>query len=287
MEEKNQPIVIKRVKKVSGSHYSGGWKVAFADFMTAMFATFLLLWLVGNMDELSRAGIAEYFRNPSQTPGPSGQVSIIDFKGRSTAPVDLGTQPHQPAGTRLDGMLEAQELAQLEALQQVLEEAIDRSQALEPFKDQLLLDITPEGLRIQLVDKENRPMFDLGSPQLKDYAERILIKLADVINRVPNKIAIAGHTDARLFVVRSDEYGNWELSTDRANAARRALLAGGLRPERVAQVTGLADTVLFDQTDPYNPVNRRISITVLNRYAEEQISRRESYRPPELQGELR
>ena len=275
MEEKNQPIVIKRVKKIMPAHHGGSWKVAFADFMTAMFAMFLILWLVTAMDETQRAGIADYFRNPTVVEGASvGSPNVIDLQGGSATPIDFGDSPVPPAED--EPGQSAAELEQLEALQQVLEEAIANSQALEPFKDQLLLDITPEGLRIQLVDQENRPMFDLGSPRLKGYAHRILEQLGQVLNSVPNKISIAGHTDATPFVWSRTDYGNWELSADRANAARRSLLAGGMREERVAQVNGLASTVLFDKENPRNPINRRISIIVLNRWAEEAIERRES-----------
>jgi chemotaxis protein MotB len=276
MDEKNQPIVIKRVKKIVQGHHGGGWKVAFADFMTAMFAVFLILWLVTAMDETKRHGIADYFRNPSQMQGPAGQVSAVDLQGGSDTPLALGDVPNRPSLEIMDDFAQEMDMKQLEALQQVLEEAISRSQALAPFKDQLLLDISPEGLRIQLVDQENRPMFDLGSARLRDYAERILLQLAEPLNSVPNKISIAGHTDATPFVARRADYGNWELSSDRALAARRALIAGGMQPERVAQVTGLSSTVLFDKENPFNPINRRISIIVLNRIAEEAISRRES-----------
>lgn len=279
IDEKNRPIVIKRIKKTSAAQHGGTWKVAFADFMTAMFALFLILWLVSQLDDESRRGIAEYFRNPSPVYGPTGTPNVIDLDGGSAAPIDMGDMPNFPAGPEFDHLLRSHQMAQLEALQEVLEEAISQSQALEPFKDQLLLDITPEGLRIQLVDSENRPMFDLGSARLRSYAYRILVQLGRVINHVPNKISITGHTDARRFAHGTEEYTNWELSTDRANAARRALRGGGFQEERIAQVTGLSDTVLFDKEDPYNPVNRRISIIVLNPDAEAAISKRESYEP--------
>lgn len=157
---------------------------------------------------------------------------------------------------------------QLEALMKELQEAISRSQALEPFKDQLLLDLTPEGLRIQIVDKQNRPMFDLGSATLKPYTQQILHELAEYLNHVPNRISLTGHTDITAYSAARG-YGNWELSADRANAARRALVDGGLEDSKITRVVGLSSSVLFDKTDPQNPINRRISIVVMTKAAEE------------------
>lgn len=279
MDDKTQPIVIKRVKKVAGGHHGGSWKVAFADFMTALFAMFLILWIVTAMDEEQRAGVAGYFRDPTNfsqednTPGDN----IIDLEGGSQTPLDMGESPAEPTEEQIMEEAERRQRARMESLKQDLEEAIERSQALEPFKDQLLLDITPEGLRIQLVDRRNRPMFDLGSDDLRNYAESILMELADVINEVPNKISITGHTDSVAFT-DPETYDNWELSADRANSARRALMRGGIDVERIAQVTGLADTVLFDKDNPQNPINRRISIVVLNPDAEAAIAERQDAR---------
>jgi chemotaxis protein MotB len=148
-----------------------------------------------------------------------------------------------------------------------LREAIDKSQALEPFKDQLLLDITPEGLRIQIVDKQNRPMFDLGGTRLKDYTGVILREVATYLNSVPNRISLSGHTDDKPYT-GARGYTNWDLSADRANAARRALQEGGLESRKVARVVGLASSVLFDKQNPHNPINRRISIIVMTKSAE-------------------
>lgn len=155
----------------------------------------------------------------------------------------------------------------LEALKRALEAAIEKSQALAPFKDQLLIDITPEGLRIQIVDTHNRPMFDLGSPNLKDYTTRILMELASYLNQVENRVAISGHTDTTPFADASGS-GNWELSSQRANAARRALVDGGMDEAKLSRVVGLSSSVPFDKTDPRNPINRRISIVVLSDAAE-------------------
>lgn len=263
-EDKKQPIVIKRVIKKAG-HHGGAWKIAFADFAVAMMAFFLLLWILGMTDDRQKAAISEYFQNPSAamgisptppypTEGDGASPSIIDFEGA----IDMD---------RAEEMAREQDEERLESLMEVLEEALDKSQALEPFKDQLLLDITPEGLRIQIVDRENRPMFDLGSDRLLNYSQAILRELGAIINAVPNRVTITGHTDARPFP--SADYTNWELSTDRANAARRALVAGGMESDKVGRVMGLGSTVLFNRDNPQDPINRRISIIVMNKEAED------------------
>jgi chemotaxis protein MotB len=157
---------------------------------------------------------------------------------------------------------------QLEALMAELKEAVDKSQALEPFKDQLLLDITPEGVRIQIVDAQNRPMFDVGSAHLRDYTTAILRELAPYLDSVPNRISLTGHTDVRPYP-SNNGYTNWELSADRANAARRALTAGGLPDEKISRVVGLSSSVLFNKAEPQSPINRRISIVVMTKQAEQ------------------
>ena len=159
------------------------------------------------------------------------------------------------------------ERKQLDALMQDLKEAIAKSQALQPFKDQLLLDITPEGLRIQIVDQQNRPMFDSGSAHLKPYTQDILTEVARYLNTVPNRLSLTGHTDAAPYAGGSGRT-NWDLSSERANAARRALEAAGLSTDKTARVVGLSSSVLFDKGDPRDPINRRISIIVMTRQAE-------------------
>jgi len=281
-EQKPQLLVIRRVKRGhGGGHHGGAWKVAYADFVTAMMAFFLVMWLVGTTTKVEKGAIAEYFKNPSmqaghsmvpsQSMGPGGQAnSMVQMKELETPTNgDDGTQLSKPEikPEDVEKLAREQEKKQLEALMQNLREAIDKSQALQPFKDQLLLDITPEGLRIQIVDKQSRPMFDSGSTTLKTYTGDILHELAAFLNSVPNKISISGHTDTAPYA-GGDGYTNWELSSGRANAARRALVGGGMVEHKVALVIGLADSVLFDKADPRNPINRRISIVVMNRAAE-------------------
>ena len=295
--EGKRPIIIKRKKVVAGGHHGGAWKVAYADFVTAMMAFFLVMWLVSSVNEEQRAALFDYFQNPSMQDGrsPKAAPGQLGPGGASTSPINLrggldaprtrmtpdpsigapvaaigpagGAKPRDEDEARK--ITEAAEQRQLESLMAQLEAAIQRSQALAPFKDQLLLDITPEGLRIQIVDAQNRPMFDLGSTRLKDYTDRILRELASYLNGVPNRISLTGHTDTTPYASGAAGYTNWELSADRANAARRALEAGGMRSDKVARVVGLSSSVLFDKASPRNPINRRISIIVMTKRAEE------------------
>ena len=294
-KDEKAPIIIKRSKRRAAEHHGGVWKVAYADFVTAMMAFFLVMWIVTAVNKAERAAIFNYFKNPSMqsgqsvraAPGPAGPG------GASTSPINLGgglngfdsrkqrivhlqaaqkgrgtNRNRQPLG-RPSLVQARKEVAgadhrRLESLMARLRKAVRRSQALKPFKKQLLIDITPRGVRIQIVDAKNRAMFDLGSAKLRSYARRILETLAPYLNTVPNQIAIIGHTDAHQYP-RLAHYTNWELSADRANAARRALVEGGLAAGKVARVVGLASTVLFDKANPYSPVNRRISIIVMTR----------------------
>ena len=284
MSETKPTVIVRRVKKKGhAAHHGGSWKVAYADFVTAMMAFFLVLWLVASTSKPERGAISEYFRNPSPLSGTSSTPApgMAGPGGASTSMIKLGGAADVSRGTSndpfqnqqesipkaVDPDTRQQEKKQLEALMQELTEAISKSQALEPFKDQLLLDLTPEGLRVQIVDKQNRPMFDLGGSALKPYTQTILRELANYLNHVPNRISLTGHTDTAAYSTQHG-YGNWELSADRANAARRALVDGGLDEAKVTRVVGLASSVLFDKANPANPINRRISIVVMTRDAE-------------------
>ena len=304
-----RPLIIIKKKKGGGhGHHGGAWKVAYADFVTAMMAFFMVMWLVATVSKDQRAAIFDYFKNPSMEPGKSskpapGQMgpggastSPINLHGaldairpaittqkdmnRTTTPVMKRNDASQDGSAKIktpDHTLNPEDIAaaakeaehkQLEALMMELKQAVDKSQALEPFKDQLLLDITPEGVRIQIVDAQNRPMFDVGSAHLRDYTTAILRELAPYIDSVPNRISLTGHTDIRPYP-SNNGYTNWELSADRANAARRALVAGGLPDQKISRVVGLSSSVLFDKTQPQNPINRRISIVVMTKQAEQ------------------
>ncbi|RDS85471.1 flagellar motor protein MotB [Dyella psychrodurans] len=282
-QDGEQLIVVRRARRKRHGHHGGAWKVAYADFVTAMMAFFLVMWLIGVGTKQQRAAIAEYFKNPSMTPGnaPMAPPGKVGPGGASDSAIKLGgamDMPHGPGKDRrasrsaapdeVEKQAREQEKQRLENLMQQLHAAIEKSQALEPFKDQLLLDITPEGLRIQIVDKQNRPMFDTGSAMLKPYTVAILHELASFINQAPNKISISGHTDDAQYLGEAG-YSNWELSADRANAARRALLGGGLVSEKIARVVGLADSVPFDKVVPSDPINRRISIIMMTKQAQD------------------
>jgi len=274
----NQTIIVKKIKKGGHGHHGGAWKVAFADFAVAMMAFFLLLWLIASTTKEEKAGLSEYFSPPTQglADGAGSSADLIDMGGgqKISQGDDSKENAMKPRAPTQDEIQQAAmaEKERLESLMEALKKAIEASQALKPFKDQLLLDITSEGLRIQIVDKKNRPMFDSGSAELKGYTKEILHELAKTINTVPNRISLTGHTDATRFVSRKKKnYSNWELSADRANASRRELIAGGLASEKIVKVVGLASMVLFNKAEPRHPINRRIAIIVMNKAAEEAL----------------
>ncbi|MBK3866207.1 flagellar motor protein MotB [Pseudomonas stutzeri] len=275
--DNTQPIIVKRVKKVAGGHHGGAWKIAFADFATAMMAFFLVMWLMGSATPEQKRLISGYFQDPigfTQSASPH----VIDLGGTPTPSPDRTlNQEMEPSQSQAQvDSDQAQTLAEqiererLDLLLQELQNKVDENPELQKFKDQILFEITQDGLRIQIMDAENRPMFALGSAQLQPYFEDILLALVDTIAAVPNKISISGHTDAKPFAGRGD-FGNWELSAGRANAARRTLVAGGYPEEQIARVVGYASSALFDRKDPFNPVNRRIDILVLTKKAQRSI----------------
>lgn len=271
MEE--QPIIIKRKKKVVGGHHGGSWKVAFADFATAMMAFFLVLWLTATASPEQKRAVEGYFKDPvGFTEG--GSPNPVDLEG-SASVIEESTQDQEASTIQIedevvDELADTLEQRRMQELFQELQERIEQNQTLQEFKDQLLIDITDEGLRIQIVDRSGRPMFDSGRAELKYYSQDILFELAKTLGSVNNKLSITGHTDATPFSGRPG-YTNWELSADRANTARRALVAGGVRLEQIARVVGLSDSVLFDRSNPTAPVNRRISIIVLNKKTADSI----------------
>ena len=286
--ENNQPIIVKRVKKTAAGHHGGAWKIAFADFATAMMAFFLVLWLMSSATPEQKKAISGYFQDPIGYT-ESASPYVIDLGGTPTPAPDRTLNPElkdapsaqESAVDSVDDMQDvdakqAEQLAEqiererLEMLLQELQTKVDENPQLQKFKDQILFEITQDGLRIQIMDAANRPMFDLGSARLQPYFEDILLILADTIKAVPNKISVSGHTDAKPFA-GTGEFGNWELSANRANAARRTLVAGGYPDERVARVVGYASSALFDRKDPLNPVNRRIDIIVLTKKAQRTI----------------
>lgn len=281
-EDNTQPIVVKKIKKGGGGHSGGAWKIAYADLVTAMMAFFLLMWLLGSTTKEQKSAISDFFNNPSPIAGAGGaSTSMIKVGGGKDITYSEGDtkngsnsdqKPNKTEASKPEvGQITQTDKERLLQLKKELEDAIEASEALKPFKDQLLLEITKEGLRIQIIDKENRAMFTSGSSVLQPYAANLLREIGKVINHVPNHISLSGHTDATPFSKFSGIYTNWELSSDRSNASRRALVQGGMDEDKVARVVGLSSAVLFDKENPLNPINRRISIIVLNKETEDAI----------------
>ncbi len=280
-DESQRPIVVKRIRKGGGGAHGGAWKIAYADFVTAMMAFFLLMWLIGSTTINDLDGIAEYFQTPLkvalQGGVGSGDASHVIKGGgkdltRTDGQVKKGETEAPKKTVNLEALKAEQEKTErrrLEDLKLRIERMIETNAALRQYRSQLLLDLTSEGLRIQIVDEKNRPMFDLSSAELKPYTKQILHEIGRALNGVENRVSLSGHTDAAAYAGGVQGFGNWELSATRANASRRELVAGGMADGKLMRVVGLASTVLFDKSDPLNPVNRRISIVVLNKRTEE------------------
>jgi chemotaxis protein MotB len=281
-DDSTRPIIIKRKKVVAGGAHGGAWKIAYADFVTAMMAFFLLMWLLGSTAKGDLQGIADYFTNPMKVAmsggdGAGDATSILKGGGqdltRQAGQVKKGDVEAKTTSFSKQAQLEfrRKEQERLETLKADIEKMIEQSPQLAQFKKQLLLDITSEGLRIQIVDEQNRPMFDSGGDSVKPYTRELLRQIGLALNGVSNRISLAGHTDAAPFVGGVGGFSNWELSANRANASRRELVAGGMDAHKILRVVGLGSTLLFDKNDPLNPVNRRISIVVLNQRTEKAI----------------
>jgi len=283
-DDNARPIVVKRIKKVAGGHHGGAWKIAYADFVTAMMAFFLLMWLLGSTAKGDLVGISEYFKTPLKVAmaggsGSGDSSSVIKGGGedltRTAGQVKRGDSPPEKKTYDLQAAkaaLAREEGQRLQMLKSRIESAIEVNPMLKKYQNQLLLDITSEGLRIQIVDEKNRPMFALAKAELQPYTKEILHIIGMVLNEVPNKLGISGHTDSTPYYSESG-YSNWELSADRANASRREMVLGGLQDDKVLRVVGLASAAHLDAKDPFNPVNRRISIIVMNKRTEDAVRR--------------
>ena len=281
MSEDLRPIVIKRVKKGGGGHHGGAWKLAYADFVTAMMAFFLLMWLLGSTAQGDLQGIADYFQNPlkvslSGGSGAGDATSILKGGGKDLSSRsgqvkrgDVEADKKKLKTEELRKEFERREKMSLSELKGNIQNLIDDSPVLRQFRNQLLMDVTTEGLRIQIIDEQNRPMFDTSSAELKPYSKVILREIGKALNAVPNKVSFSGHTDASQFSGGERGFSNWELSANRANASRREMIAGGMDENKVLRVVGLSSMVLFDKNDPLSPSNRRINIVVLNKRTEE------------------
>lgn len=304
-----QQIIIKKVKKGGhGGHHGGAWKVAYADFVTAMMAFFLLLWLLQATTEEQKVGIADYFTPASiskNTSGAGGLMAGRTFADEGQRPndqtpvgvtIELPSAPpdwdstgdpeetiaaeatgsggieqaaaRDPEDADLEQFLAQREADQFAAAEEALQQAIEAVPELRSLRDHLLIDQTPEGMRIQIVDQEGESMFPSGSAEMFERTRKLLGLVADAVRQLPQQIAIKGHTDSTPFAANHG-YTNWELSTDRANSSRRALMAAGLPVQRIASVVGLADTEPLAADDPAAPENRRISIILLRETSHE------------------
>ena len=281
-----QPIIVKKIKKGSHAAHGGAWKIAYADFVTAMMAFFLLMWLLGSTSEGDKKGIADYFQSPLKVAllnggsGSGDSSSLLKGGGqdltRSSGQVKRGdvTAPRNTINLQaLRQEQRAAEASQLQALSQQVAAEFKNNEKLAKYAAQIKLDMTRDGLRIQIVDALARPMFDSGSALVKPGLRELLRVIGGVLAEVPNRLTVEGHTDALPFAGGDRGYSNWELSADRANASRRELVAGGLTEQRVLRVIGLASSQPFDHQNPNEPQSRRIAIIVMNRDAEERFYR--------------
>jgi chemotaxis protein MotB len=293
----DQPIIIKKVKKGGHGHHGGAWKVAYADFVTAMMAFFLLLWLLNATTEEQKSGLADYFSPASVSSTGSGSGGVLGgqsisvegnqvsaggpTEGGATLPIPPSTTPpaevegedpeaevvdSDTAGDvvteSVDELLARREQEQFEAAEDTLRDAIEAIPSLEALQDSLVVEQTSEGLRIQLIDQEGVPMFASGSAKANEQLIQLIGLVSEVVTQMPNKVSISGHTDSVPFR-NNDGYSNWELSSDRANAARRLLIDAGLDQERVANVQGRSATEPYLVEDTTDARNRRISIVLL------------------------
>jgi len=270
MNGSRRPIIVIKRPVMAAAHHGGSWKIAYADFMTAMFAFFLVMWLLSSSSPKQRSGIAEHFKMPliqalKGGPAINNSPSVIPGGGD---PASIREEVKMPESDDED-----QDINRLDEMKTQLDQMIESTPLLKQFRPQLLIDITAEGLRVQIVDSSNRPMFDRSSAEVAPYMRTILREIGPVINAQPNKITLSGHTDATTYAQGGKSYSNWELSADRANASRRELVAGGLQESKVLRVMGVASSMHLDQDDPLAPVNRRISIVVLNQRAQMQIEK--------------
>ena len=288
--KKLQPIIIKRIKKGGHAVHGGAWKIAYADFVTAMMAFFLLMWLLGSTTDGDKKGIADYFQSPMKLAllnggtGAGDASSVVKGGGedltRAAGQVKRGDVQAPKSTINLHQLKAEQtraEVARLSDLKNALEEKIAANGKLQAMGSQILLEITADGLRIQIVDAEGQPMFASGSAAVQPGMRELLRTVGGVLSEVPNRLTLEGHTDALPFTSNAGStergYSNWELSADRANASRRELLAGGLQEDHVLRVQGLASSNPFDRKDPAAPANRRISIVVMTRAAEDRLFR--------------
>ena len=282
-EKKLQPIIIKRIKKNAHAVHGGAWKIAYADFMTAMMAFFLLMWLLGSTAQGELQGLADYFNTPLKVAmaggeGSGNSSSIISGGGTDLTKAHGQTRKSEAEKNRQKmtpeqarAAVAKQDEIRIKALQSKIDAIITNTPRLNEFRSQIRIDLTPDGLQIQIVDDQNRPMFDSGSALVKPYMRDILRDIGAALGEVENRISLAGHTDSAVYGKGDRGYSNWELSADRANASRRELVAAGMPDAKLSRVVGLAASDLLEPDNPRAPANRRITITILTREAEERL----------------
>ena len=275
----DRPIIIRRKKAAKHGHHGGAWKIAFADFMTALMALFLVLWVLSNASKNDKDAIADYFSTPLLAAMSKGDRNA----NSASAIPGGGPDPRTTEGekTRYTPRLSGEERRHLEALKQRLDNAVERDPQLRELKQQIAIELSPEGLRVQLLDTDKRPMFELGSANVAPYLRKLLKTFAPVLNELPNRIQISGHTDSHPYPGGDAGYNNWDLSADRAKASRQELVAGGLDSDKLLRVSGMADRIRFHGAGPYDAANRRIEIIVLDKRVAERILSQEEYGPTE------
>jgi chemotaxis protein MotB len=281
---KNSSIrIITRKKSGHGEgHHGGSWKIAYADFMTAMMALFLVMWLIANSTPQQLQGIAEYFRTPLIL-GQNGGNNISDSEspipgGGEDVTQQLGEERNDIAHLEEQYELEKKHLEQIELIETARKifEIFEIDPRLKKLAPNLIIELTEMGLRIQILASDDKPMFDIGSAAIDPNMREILRALAPIINSLPNKITLSGHTDERQYITGDRGYSNWELSADRANSSRRELIAGGLDSGKIIRIIALADTVGLNNPNYSNDANRRISILILNKAAQQFIEEENS-----------
>lgn len=250
MEGSESPIIVKKIKKGHGGHHGGAWKVAYADFVTAMMALFIVLWILGQDQEI-KDSVAGYFKDPLGFSTKS--KSLIDGKGPGPSQVPTLSQ---------EEMVREAQKKDFERMQENLKQTLEQDTDLSNFSSLVKIEMTKEGLNIELTDNANDIFFELGTSQLKPDARKLISKIGSEISKMQNQIIVEGHTDSRQFKNNGIGFTNFELSAERALSAKRALVVGGMQEKQIDNVVGFADTKLRDPADPFSYVNRRISITV-------------------------